>query len=123
MYIPSYVVPNKMGAVQSSFKFTYGVVCGLSKFTALTALAIGAVAVMTKPSQESFDKYFRSYIQSQYKSPRSSIESVIHKAAAYLSNKAASPEFEDYVFGLIATVGENDQQVFLGIFNGWYKIE
>ena len=87
------------------------------KYTVGTSLFLGAVAIYTKPTEESFSPFFSNYVKGQ------TGNKVVGGFAAGIVNMITTTTFRDVVVARIAEVKYKEDNIFfVGCFNGWYTL-
>lgn len=87
---------------------TAGFIGTTIKYATATVVMVGALAVFTKPSEESLLPYARQWAN----------KSAIQAAAEELVDPSKKPAYQDVIFFRVA---EYEKMRFYGVFGAWFK--
>lgn len=101
------------------------------KYGLLTAVITAGIAVATKPSLDTFDPYFKSYIKGKLEETGEVnkkvgiFSSIVSEGISWGANKMAKKQTKDLILLRAVNVrydidNKNQDMVFIGLFNGWY---
>lgn len=93
------------------------------KYLTIILGTTSAIGVITKPNEDSFEKYMKTQILEQANKQDNFRDTVIGHVLGSMATSILTVAYKDWIVCKTAEVSfDKDHAMFLGAFNGWYDV-